>query len=196
MKMIDKTRRMPEMLWGLVLLCLLPFPSFAQNGRLNLDNLNKLSSKAAEVNDVTLEGEMLQLAHKFLDVDNDPDTATAKELIKDLKGIYVKNFEFDQPNQYTQADVDQIRAQLHAPGWTRIVQSHDAHTSENDEIYVMKENDKIMGLAILVAEPKELTVVNIVGPVDLDKLGALAGKFGIPREKHTHKPQEAPREKK
>jgi hypothetical protein len=33
-------------------------------------------------------------------------------------------------------------------------------------------------VALLVAEPQELTVVNIVGPIELDKLGELAGKFG------------------
>jgi hypothetical protein len=36
------------------------------------------------------------------------------------------------------------------------------------------------GLAILAFGPKELAVVNIVGPVDLDKLSKLEGNFGIP----------------
>jgi hypothetical protein len=40
--------------------------------------------------------------------------------------------------------------------------------------------DQIGGLAVLVAEEKELTVVNIVGPVDLDKLAKLEGQFGVP----------------
>ena len=35
-------------------------------------------------------------------------------------------------------------------------------------------------LAILVAEPRELTVVNIVGPIDLTRLAAMRGQFGIP----------------
>jgi hypothetical protein len=34
---------------------------------------------------------------------------------------------------------------------------------------------------IISAEPKEFTVVNIVGPVDLEKLAGLEGQFGIPR---------------
>jgi hypothetical protein len=36
------------------------------------------------------------------------------------------------------------------------------------------------GLAVIVAEPRSLTVVNVVGRIDLEKLGALAGQFGIP----------------
>jgi hypothetical protein len=42
----------------------------------------------------------------------------------------------------------------------------------------MKEGESLIGLAVLVAEPKELTVVNIVGPIELDKLGGLAGLAG------------------
>lgn len=166
-------------------------PACAQNARLNLEHLEKLSAKAVEVNNVTLDGDMLQLAAKFLDMDkDDPDAAEAKEFLKKLKGIYVKNFEFDEPNQYSAADVEAIRVQLAAPGWTRIVESRDKRSNENDEIYVMKgPNDTVAGIAILVAEPKELTVVNLVGPVDIDKLSSLAGKFGIPGEKEKERPK-------
>jgi hypothetical protein len=34
---------------------------------------------------------------------------------------------------------------------------------------------------VLSADPRELTIVNIVGPIDLDKLAGLEGNFGIPR---------------
>ena len=168
-----------------VLLCCLAAPAQAQNARLKLEHLEKLGSKAAEVNNVTLDGDMLQLAVKFLDMDkDDPEAAQVKDIIKKLKGIYVKNFEFDEPNQYSTADVEEIRAQLAAPGWSKIIENRDKRNAKNNEIYVMKDaSNNIAGIAILVAEPKELTVVNIVGPVDLDKLSALSGKFGIPGEK-------------
>ena len=38
----------------------------------------------------------------------------------------------------------------------------------------------IQGLAVISAEPKEFTVVNIVGPVNLEKLSKLEGQFGVP----------------
>jgi hypothetical protein len=157
----------------------------AQTARLKLDHLEKLSEKAAEVNNVTLDGAMLQLAAKFLDLDkDDPEASQVKDIIKKITGIYVRSYEFDEPNQYSPADVNDIRAQLAAPGWSKIVESRDKHSTENDEIYVMKDaSNNIAGVAILVVEPRELTVVNIVGPVDLDKLGALSGKFGIPDKK-------------
>ena len=168
-------------LWtGAIMIFAWAMPGFAQNARLELKNLEKLSSKASEVHDITLDGAMLQLASKFMNAADDPDAAQVKDIVKDLKGIYVKNFEFDQPNQYSQADVQAIRAQLTGPGWQRIVESRSEHSREHDEIYVMKQGKAITGLAILVAEPTELTVVNIVGPIDINKLAALQGHFNIP----------------
>jgi hypothetical protein len=183
--------------WGFPLaaglMCaVLPGLGLAQTAKLQLNNLEKLSDKAAEVNDVTLEGAMLELASKFIEADHDPEAAQLKEVLKGLKGIYVKNFEFDEPDQYSQADVDAIRAQLSAPGWTRIVESRSRHSREHDEIYVMKQGDSIAGLAILVAEARELTVVNIVGNIDISKLALLEGHFGIPDEDggyHKRKPK-------
>jgi hypothetical protein len=158
----------------------------AQNARLELKNLDKLSGKAAEVNDVTLDGPMLELAWKFMEASHDPDAAQLKDVLKGLKGIYVKNFEFDGPNQYSQEDVEAIRAQLAGPGWSRIVESHTRRTKERDEIYILKQGDAVAGLAILVAEPTELTVVNIVGFIDINKLGELEGHFGIPGDESHH----------
>jgi len=48
------------------------------------------------------------------------------------------------------------------------------------EIYTMVEANQVTGLAIVAAEPKELTVVNIVGPINLEKLSQLEGHMGIP----------------
>jgi hypothetical protein len=168
------------------LVCAFSLPGLAQNARLELKNLEKLSDKASEVNSITLDGDMLQMATKFLEMSQDADAKELKEVVKGLKGIYIKNFEFDGPNQYSAADVDAIRTQLAGPGWSKIVESRSKHQSETDEIYVMKVGDKIAGVAILVAEPKELTVVNIVGAIDVDKLGELEGHFGIPGEHRSH----------
>jgi hypothetical protein len=52
------------------------------------------------------------------------------------------------------------------------------------DIYADTRGDAITGLLIISAEPKEFTVVNIVGPVDLEKLAGLEGQFGIP---HIHR---------
>jgi hypothetical protein len=50
-----------------------------------------------------------------------------------------------------------------------------------------------MGLTVLAAEPKELTVVNVIGPIDLQKMGALGalGNLGIPQLQTRPKPKKA-----
>ena len=58
----------------------------------------------------------------------------------------------------------------------------------------LKDGDKINGITVLVAEARELTVVNIVGAIDPEKLGELGGHFGIPDQmKDQSKPKLVPR---
>jgi hypothetical protein len=111
--------------------------------------------------------------------DKDADERDVKKLVDGLKGIYVKSFEFDSEGQYTAADMETIRTQLRGPGWTRLVNVMSKKDG-NCEVYMLFNGDQVGGLAVLVAEEKELTVVNIVGPVDLDKLAKLEGQFGVP----------------
>jgi hypothetical protein len=164
----------------MVLIAMAPVPALAQGARLQLDGLNRLAAKTVEVVDVTIDPAMLQLAAGFLSSQK-TDEAAMKELISGLSGVYVKSFEFDREGVYSDADVESIRRQLKAPGWSRLVNVDSKRDRELVEIYMWREGERSGGLAILVAEPKELTVVNIVGRIDLTKLGALQGLMGIPR---------------
>ncbi len=143
-------------------------------------SLDRLSAKASEVVDITLDANLLQLASRFLS-DKDPDDAQVKKLIAGLKGIYVKSFEFDKPGEYQDSDVEPIRTQLHTPAWSRIVGVRSHKDGENAEVYVKTGDGKIGGLAILVTDPKELTIVSIEGTIDPDQLSELGGHFGIPK---------------
>jgi Domain of unknown function (DUF4252) len=186
----------PKMLIVITGLIFAALPAIAQEpARLRISGLEKLAAKASEVVDVNLDGSMLSLASKFMDED-DEDEATTKQLIHDLKGIYVKSFEFEKEGQYTEADLDAIRAQLKAPGWIKTVDVRSTKDKETTEIYVyvMKTGDITQGLAILAAEPMELTVVNLVGPIDLEKLSSLGGHLGVPNlqlQRRTTAPPEA-----
>jgi len=142
-------------------------------------NLDKLAQRAKESVDVTLDTSLLQLASGFLSKNN-ADEAKVKKMIANLKGVYVRSFEFDKEGQYSMADVEAIRVQMKTPTWSKIV-SVKSLQSENTEIYVKKEGDHIGGLVVLVAEPKELTVVHIDGPINPEELSELSGHMGIPR---------------
>jgi len=171
--------KLPSFITGLYFLFLLVPLVFAQDAKLRIDHLEKLAAKASEVTDVTLDGPLLQLATRFLS-SGDPDEEGVKELIKGLKGVYVKSFEFDEKGAYSKADLDSIRAQLHGPGWARMVNVQSKEDKEMVEVYTMTGGDQITGLALVTAEPQELTVVNIVGPISLEKLSKLGGHMGIP----------------
>ncbi len=143
-------------------------------------NLDRLAEKASSTVDLSLNGSTLQFAAKFLD-SKDPDQNKVRKLIAGLEGIYVKSFEFQKAGDWAPADLEAIRKQLKAPEWSRIVGVKSTTDGETAEIYLRNENGKLTGVAILVADPKELTVVNIAGPVDLDSLAELGGHFHIPK---------------
>ena len=45
---------------------------------------------------------------------------------------------------------------------------------------MLRSGNRTDGLVILAAQPKQLTIVNIVGSIDLAKLAQLQGQFGVP----------------
>ena len=161
------------------LLLLAPiFSAKAQDSRLQMSSLDHLAAKASQTVDVNIDERLMRMAAKVFN-DKDEDEREVKKLIAGLKGIYVKSFEFETDGQYAPADLETIRTQLRGPGWTRLVNV----TSKKEgmiEVYLLFNGDLVGGLAVLHTDDKELTVVNIVGPVDLDKLAKLEGQLGVP----------------
>jgi hypothetical protein len=149
-----------------------------QTSRLELSSLDHLAAKASQTVDVNIDERLMRIAAKAFS-DKDADEREIKKLITGVKGIYVKSFEFDSDSQFTTADLDAIRAQVRGPGWTRLV-NVTSKKEGNVEVYLLMVGDDIGGLAVLSSEDRELTVVNIVGPVDLEKLAKLEGQFGVP----------------
>ena len=161
-----------------VVLLFLPSITNAQDPKLQLAQLDHLATKANETVDVSIDERLMQMAAKIFN-DKDEDEALIKKLIVGLKGIYVKSFEFDSENEYTSADVDTVRSQLREPAWSRLVNVKSKREG-NIEVYVSMTGQQVNGLTVISLEPKEFTVVNIVGPVDLEKLARLEGSLGIP----------------
>lgn len=152
--------------------------AMAQDTRVQTGQLDYLTAKASATVDVNIDERLIHLTAKFLSSKN-PDEASVKEVVNGLKGIYVKSFEFEKENEYSLADLESIRSQLRGPGWSRIV-NVSSKKEGNVEVYLMINGSQIGGLAVLASDPKELTVVNVIGPVDLEKLTKLEGQFGIP----------------
>jgi len=154
-------------------------PAAAHNrGQLRLPEFAGLTEKASESVNVTFGPELLGLATRFLNSD-DPEAAAAKKLVSSLTGIYVRNYTFDTDFAYPKADVDAVRRQLNAPGWTRMVETRSRKENTDVDVYMLIENGRAQGLAVIASEPREFTIVNIVGSIDLEQLHDLQ-KLGVP----------------
>ena len=150
-------------------------PAAAQ--RINLD-FPGLEDRAEDVVDITLDASMLRLAAKFLG-GNDPEEREIREIITGLQGIYVRSYEFAKEGEYDRSMIDKVKAQLGST-WKPLVTVR-SKTKENVNIMADMRGDKINGLIIIATEPREFTIVNIVGNIDIDRLSRLEGDFGIPR---------------
>ncbi|HTE40813.1 MAG TPA: DUF4252 domain-containing protein [Steroidobacteraceae bacterium] len=148
--------------------------------RLTIPEFEGLAAKANESVNITLDGALLNMAAQFLSADN-ADEAAAKEVLNGIIGIYIKSFSFDEPRAYAKSDIDAVRKQLAAPGWSRLVEVRSRKEESDVDIYISQIDGKANGLAIISSEPKEFTIVNIVGSVDLQKLRKLEGKMGVPK---------------
>jgi len=159
----------------------IPAAASAQDGRLNLSFLDRLADRATEKQEITITPEMLTSASPF--VPGGPKGDAARQVMSELRGIYVRSYEFDDPKAYSMDDVNAVRKQLSAPGWRKVISNEEKGRNgefELQEIYFFQSDGKMGGIFILNAEPGELQVVNIVGPIDFAKLAALGGVLGIP----------------
>ena len=159
-------------------------PASAERGRIRLDSIDRLFGKARETVNVNVDGGLIKFAVALLS-DDDPEEKVIKEMALDLRGVYVRRLEFKAGGQYVEGDLADIRAQLRAPGWSKLVDVKGGGAEdweiEDAEIYVATEDGRIEGLVVIVAEPRSLTVANVVGSIDLEKLKRLGGKLGVPK---------------
>ena len=145
---------------------------------LDLAVLQALESRADEVVEVTLDGPLLRLATGLVTADEGGDRAT-RALLSQLRGVYVNSYIFGEEGAYDRGIVDRLRRGL-GSGWQRLVNVR-SRDRENVEIWVRPLGERFDGLVVFAAEPRELTVVQIVGPVDLETLAGLEGQLGVPR---------------
>jgi hypothetical protein len=175
-----KVSRIPWWLGSLLAAIAWSGPAWAgPEPRLSLPDFSALNKKASQQVSITLDSSMLIMAGKFLD-SGDPQDEAVLEIIKGLTGIYVRSYSFDQDGDYRPSDLDAIKGQLASPGWNRVVQTKSRKTGANVEIYLMVADERAIGMALVAAESRQLTIVNIVGSIDLDKLHKLEGHLGIP----------------
>lgn len=156
-------------------------PQYA--AKLQIDNEEVLAQRANELVDVNLDETLLRIIPKKIKAKKDDGTEVdIGAIIGGLKGVYVRSYGFTNEGEYSEANLSRMRAQLKSPGWVRFINVVRKKTDDqmHIEVYMMTSTGSIDGLAILALEPKRLTLVNIVGNINLEKLSQLEGQFGIP----------------
>lgn len=147
-------------------------------GQLLLPEFAALADKASEVVNVTLDQRLLSMGCRFLNVD-DPEQAEFRKVCTGLRGIFVRHFTFDKDFAYPKADIDSVRRQLNGPGWSQMVNVRSNKANTNVDVYVLIDGEKAQGLSIIASQPREFTIVNVVGSIDLEQLHDLKN-FGVP----------------
>lgn len=138
----------------------------------------ELAAKASDVTEVTLGKNMLGFAAKFMN-GKDEDEAATRKLIEGLQGIYVREYDFDKEGDYSMEQIDQLRKYFETSEWTAIVREREHKGRESTDVLMKMVNGQNQGMFVLEAEPKELTIVLILGPINVDDLSRLKGIGGL-----------------
>jgi Domain of unknown function (DUF4252) len=164
-------------------------PALAQSSPLPLPSAveKELAARASDVTEVTLGKNMLAFASKFMD-GKDNDDAAARQLIQNLDGIYVREYQFDKEGQYSADQIEQLRKSFETPEWSSIVRERDRKSGESTDILMKMVNGESRGMFILETEPKELTIVLILGPIKMDDLSKLHGIGGLDALSYVDRP--------
>ena len=138
----------------------------------------ELAARATNVTEVTLGKNMLTFAAKFMNGKRSDEAAT-RQLIEGLDGIYVREYEFDKTGEYSMDEIEKLRQTFETPEWSPIVREREKKTGESTDVLMKMVNGESRGMFILSAEPKELSIVLILGPIRMEDLGKISGIAGV-----------------
>jgi Domain of unknown function (DUF4252) len=159
----------------IALACMLvPAMACAQDAKLKIPDFKSLAGKATESVNISLSPWLLRMAGAFVD-EKDADSAATKHLLAGIKSIEIRSYQFADDFVYSPADIDGVKSQLAGPGWNQLMQVHHRDKNEDVNMYVLIENNVTKGFALIASQPREFTIINIVGSIavdDLPKLGS------------------------
>jgi hypothetical protein len=159
---------------------LLPAWGAAQDAKLKLPEFRSMAGRATESVNISLSPWLLHMAGSFID-GKDEDSVATKHLLAGIKSIDVRSYQFATDNAYSSADIDAVRNQLAGPGWSQIMQVHQRDKNEDVDMYVLIENNVTKGFALIASEPREFTIINIVGSINIDDLPKLQSHLHLPK---------------
>jgi len=157
----------------------LPILAAAQPPHVTVPSFADLKSAASDTVDITIGPMLLGFVGWAMD-DHDPDSANLKKTVQGLRSVQIRSYRFKEDFDYPKTDLDALRAQLSQPGWSQLVKVRDRVKKEDVDIFIALENRTINGVTIIASGLRELTVVNVVGTVNLDQVEGLRKTFANP----------------
>jgi hypothetical protein len=92
----------------------LPITALAGDAQLHLPAFDHLQRTATDSVNITIGHGLLSLAAFAMKHDRNAKDQEALEVLRGLKAVYVRSYEFADDNMYSKADVDSVRAQARA----------------------------------------------------------------------------------
>ncbi len=166
-----------------VFLTLISFTAFAQNdyskepGYFDFGDLTSFE-QGDGVTEVFLESNILQLVAAVTE-DDEPELSA---MLNGLQLVKVNVFEVSDKNENgIRNRISDLDSKIVSKKWDRIVRTKGGNELVN--VYIKTANNKkdIDGLIVTTLDSGgEAVFVNIVGKIDLKKIGKLGAKFDIP----------------
>jgi hypothetical protein len=96
----------------------------------------------------------------------DEDEAEIGPLLEELRAVRVYTYEVVGDEQQVADSIEEIRADLLADGWLSLIRVNEG--GEATSVLLRPGRGGNRGLAVLVHEPSEVVLVNLIGNVRLD----------------------------
>jgi len=140
-----------------------------QGAKVHMD-LQQLEENADEVVEVNLEGESLEQGSKLLAI-RQGVSSSVKGLLSGLKGIYRRTYRFGLGKSYETSTVAEFEQKMAGGGWSSVLNVEDKKKNESVAIYSYRKTENgDAGVTVVSRDSSEVTVVNIVGDVDIEAL--------------------------
>ena len=126
--------------------------------------------------EISLKGPLLNMITNLIRSEDEE----AADFISKLLRVTVNVFESDNIDVDEVASTMSVMAEdLDSEGWERVVRVREDGNHVDIYFRLAEDADVIYGIAIMVAEPGETVLVNIVGNISTDDISALGRRFEL-----------------
>lgn len=137
-----------------------------------------LEDKADEVVKVNLWGRPLEHAKKLLGLRKNV-TDSVRGFMTGLTAVYRRTYRF-RGKDASKDDVEPVHRHLAEEGWVPLIETENRQKPESLSVYSYSRNDQVAGMTVVSRGPDEITVLKIMGPMDLEALSAIGSGLGMP----------------